>query len=471
MVEGLVGQGDELAGPRLDGDGLKGGDDALVQGEDGDGGVGHVVPEGEHAALDLRVLLGEAYVSDDGGRPVVVESTAVEEVLVVARFGHYVDEAVGDGDKLVADASHGVGLGIAVVPSVHEHSLVAHGRLSFGMGERSPEHGLLAIALDEGEIVVGVGTELFHHLLLGVGIFVGADVDARPTEDGVRPRQVFGEEGVHEGVDIGIGEVEVVHAIVFGRERRAIVGEGEGVGGRVNLGDDLDAVGLGKLLQLDELVLGVAAVGGGEAGVGVALQSEGGVGLVPVVVEVFGPAVVVEMELEGVHLEEPHELDQLSQIGHGDVFASGVKEHSAQRILGRVDDGASRQGALEGQELQQRARGPEGSTRGRGGDGGLLGDADFVGFVVGGELGVEGEDDVAALRLAGGDVHLQSQKREAVVGEELCGGAQLFGLHDDATARKQMALGGSPRRDFGNDEGFAAEASHLVPFRGESAYS
>ena len=149
------------------------------------------------------------------------------------------------------------------------------------------------------------------------------------------------------------------------------------MGGSINFGDNLHAVAGRHFLKVDELLLGVVAVAGREARVGLALQAEGGVGLVPGVVEA-AEANVVEMDLQGVHLVVTHHAHQLAEVVHGDVFAAAVEHEAAHLKVGAVVDGALRQVGRLVEQLQQGACGPEGAGGRGGGDGHVAADGHTV---------------------------------------------------------------------------------------------
>ena len=95
------------------------------------------------------------------------------------------------------------------------------------MSEGTPYHSLLAERLYEADVAVGKGAELLYHGLLGVGVFVSSDVYLLAHEYGILTLEVLGEEGVEEGVEVVVEEVEVIHTILLRAELLAIMGEGE----------------------------------------------------------------------------------------------------------------------------------------------------------------------------------------------------------------------------------------------------
>ena len=81
------------------------------------------------------------------------------------------------------------------------------------MREGAPQHRSLAITLNEGKVVVGIGAELLFQLLRGIAEFVGADMHIWAREDGVFAREILFEKIVHESIYLGVEDVEMVHSI------------------------------------------------------------------------------------------------------------------------------------------------------------------------------------------------------------------------------------------------------------------
>ena len=111
------------------------------------------------------------------------------------------------------------------------------------------------------------------------------------------------------------------------------MGECQHVGRRINLGNNLHSILLGKLLQLNEFCLCITPVTGCQSGIGVTFQTESGRSLHPVIVEQLPESVVIEVKLQGVHLIIAHDFDELAQIAHRDILASDIEHESAQRVL------------------------------------------------------------------------------------------------------------------------------------------
>ena len=317
-----------------------------------------VVPYGKHSALERRVLFVEGHGDGMGRSPVLVEPFRVEIVVVVACGRHDVDVAVGNGNELEALLFHFHGVGVVPRPEPHQHPFAAHGRGALGVGEASPEHGSLAIALHQGDVAVGEVAEFLHKLLCGIAVFVGSDVHVTGAEHGVLTGEILLEQSVDKLVGLRVHDVEMVHAVVFRGYLGHVLCESQRVGRHVNLGYHLHAVVFAQELQVGELLLGVASVFGRESGIGVAFQSEGGLRLCPVVAEVLLEAVVVEMHLQGVHLVVGHNLDQIAQIGHRNELAAAVHHAAAQTVLWHVGHEAFGEVVLLA-HLQQCACSPE----------------------------------------------------------------------------------------------------------------
>ena len=218
---------------------------------------------------------------------------------------------------------------------MHHHVLRLHLGVALGVSKCAPNGSLLAKRLYIFNIMVGEVAEFLHHLLLGVGILIGTDVHYLTTEHGVLALQILLEEPIHKLVGLGIEEVEMIHAIFLGTDFRLVMGEGERMSRHIYLGDDVDAILLCQLLEFDELCLGVAAILRRESRISIAFQSEGCRGLRPVVTEILSESVIVEMNLQGVHLVIRHHLDERTQIRHRDELSAAI-HHEASQPVGRL---------------------------------------------------------------------------------------------------------------------------------------
>ena len=204
--------------PGLGGDGAESGHDAVVDVAHGDAVAGMIVPNGEHAAENGGISLFEFLIADLRRRPFLIEHRAVEVIVVVTGGGDDVNIAVGDGNELIALGFHLRRVGISVIPRFENHVLALDGRLTVGMRERAPSHGLFAVAFDVTNEVVGERTEEFDHGFVLVAVFVSANMYARADENGVGTGTILREEAVEEGNDGGIAEIEVVGTEFFRAE-------------------------------------------------------------------------------------------------------------------------------------------------------------------------------------------------------------------------------------------------------------
>ena len=107
---------------------------------------------------------------------------------------------------------------------------------------------------------------------------------------------------------------------------------------RVYLGDDLYAQCCSIEDELAELSFRVAAVLGREARKLLALQAEGGIRLVPVLVEIGRKAIVIEVHLQTVHLIVSHRAHQSAQVVQRDILAPAVHHQTAKRVVRAVEN-------------------------------------------------------------------------------------------------------------------------------------
>ena len=137
----------------------------------------------------------------------------------------------------------------------------------------------------------------------------------------------------------------MVHAISLAANLRFIVCESQGMSRSINFRNDFHIVILSQFLQVDKLLFGVETILGGQARISVALQTEGGISFVPVVVKILFEAVVVQMKLQGVHLVVSHELHIVTQEVDGKELAGTVEHKTTHGIAREVAHGSLEQTA------------------------------------------------------------------------------------------------------------------------------
>ena len=141
-----------------------------------------VVPYSKHAAFNHRVVLFKGLFANDCRCPLLINTLAIQVVIVITGGRDDINPSVGDADHLVALFLHFNRVGIAVVPNIHQHVFDFDRRVAVCVGQCSPNDRLLAKALYIFNIMVCELTELFYHLFLCVGIFIGADMDTLAAE-------------------------------------------------------------------------------------------------------------------------------------------------------------------------------------------------------------------------------------------------------------------------------------------------
>ena len=268
---------------------------------------------------------------------------------------------------------------------MHHHVLRLHLGVALGMSKCAPNGSLLAKRLHIFNIMVGEIAEFLHHLLLGVGILIGSDVHYLTTEHGVLALQILLEEPIHKLVGLGIEEVEMIHAIFLGTDFRLVMGEGERMGRHIYLGNDVDAILLCQFLEFDELSLGIAAILCRESRIGVAFQSESRLGLCPIITEKLSESVIIQMNLQGIHLVIRHHLDERTQIRHRDELSSAIHHEASQPVGRLILSRAFRQHetsrSLLLRKLQHGAGTPYQSFYRRSRDGGYVADGEAIAFL------------------------------------------------------------------------------------------
>ena len=106
----------------------------------------------------------------------------------------------------------------------------------------------------------------------------------------------------------------------------------------IDFRNDFHIYVFGQLLQVDEFLLGIETVTSGQPRVSIRFQTEGSIGLVPIVFEELLEAVVVQVDLEAVHLVVRHDLYIIAQIVHRDELTSAIDHEATDFIIREVTD-------------------------------------------------------------------------------------------------------------------------------------
>ena len=311
----------------------------------------------------------------------------------------------------------------------------------------------------------------------GRTVLVGTDVD----HIGIGEDVVSGSRAVRVGVEVlvkdvlnepdGLGvlvlEVEVV-VLTTARTRaqvRTHLGERQGVSRGVDLGNDVDAEVLGVLDELLEVGLAVPHVGGGQVGLvltavaallDVGLEAEAGVGLHRILKILKTDEVVVQVNLEVVHLVERHLLGDLLEEVKREGLAANVQDETTdlvQRVVAGGTDGEAVLARLHA--LENGLATPVGASDllGRHDDavGLCLQQVALVAEALGGIVGQGKEDVTRSGRGAGNGLDARAGDH-GVIGRELLGhGLEgIVAVHHALGGRRgELTLAASPLAQLG----------------------
>ena len=180
-------------------------------------------------------------------------------------------------------------------------------------------------------------------------------------------------------------------------------------------------------------------------------------------VEELFETVVVQMDLEGVHLVVRHHLHVVAQVLDGEELAAAVDHEAAHGVVRPVAHVAAGQGVVLAllADLKQGAGGPVDACRGGGVEHDVLAHAHAVAFGAEFLVLAQGQDDVAGLALSGG--HFEACAEEfGIVGLQGFGHffkfGRAFGI-DDARRRggDELPRLARPCFQFGDDEGLGVD--------------
>ena len=324
----IVGHGGGVA-PEFLAERLHGGLDAGGDIGVADDAAEFVVPFGEHAAEQVRIagLQVEAGVgkAEDVWLPLLVKQACIEVVLVVASFGDDVEQGVVGVDERVALLLHRDRVGPAVVPVVND-DVVVDLDVALHFAQRAPHADSLTLAaqigivgVDELPVVVGVAGR----------VLVCADVHLFAVE----PGQKLVPDGIHEGVGGGIAQVEILFRGVRAGKVGTILCEGQIMGRGIDFRRDCDAVCLGDVLQGADILLCVRAILCRQTWEARTVEPEGCVLVHPVGAVSATDGIVVEMQVQVIHLIPAHEFHEVFQVVEGEKLAPGIQHKAAFPVL------------------------------------------------------------------------------------------------------------------------------------------
>ena len=112
------------------------------------------------------------------GSPCVIDVTGVKIVVIVASMRHDIQYLIRHRHHLVAEVVHLLRIGETVAPDDHLDAVDLDGLLTFRMGERTPDHGCLAVFFGKADIAVSEIAEFLDDHRVTVGVLVGADIES-----------------------------------------------------------------------------------------------------------------------------------------------------------------------------------------------------------------------------------------------------------------------------------------------------
>ena len=185
-----------------------------------------------------------------------------------------------------------------------------------------------------------------------------------------------------------------------------------------------------------------------------ALDPEARRGFGPVVFEELLHAVVVEVDLERVHLVVGEHFDEVFEVGEVEIFAGHVQHETAHRESGVVDGRPAGQGGRLLGHLEERFGGPDRSQRLVGAYPDVPADREGIAF---GVVGDGQRDDAGFLPVPLRRNHLRGKAQQLLAfgGETFGDGCRGLVMGDDGGGReREMAVAALPADELGDDERF-----------------
>ena len=184
--------------------------------------------------------------------------------------------------------------------------------------------------------MIGESTEFLHHILFLIGILIRTDIDTLTGKDRITSFQVLAEKSIHELIGFRLEQVEMVHAVFFTAYLRLVLCKRKRMCRDIYLRDDLDTQAVGELLKGDKLLFCIITVTGSQSGVSFAFETESRIGLAPIMIIILLESIIVQMNLECIHLIVSHHLHIIAQHAHRNKLTPAIHHKTTNRIIGII---------------------------------------------------------------------------------------------------------------------------------------
>ena len=279
------------------------------------------------------------------------------------------------------------------------------------------------------------------------------------------PFQVFLEKSVHEPISLRIRQVQMVHSILLAPQFRIITTERQCMRRRVYFRNHLYKILCGLILEINEFFLGVISVTGCQARKRLTLQTESRVCLVPVMIEKLLETVVVQMNMQHIHLIVRQHSRQIAQIRHRNELTSTINHKTTHPIIRIIADGTFRQLAVVRllADLKQGSRGPIHTNRLGSAHPYMLGHRHRITFLSQFLVLFDGQEYIPVGRLSGDDLETLSEHLPIIIRKKL---RHLFQfrntIHDThVLTGNEKAVLPFPFLQFRNDKRLRVPGTHF----------
>ena len=106
----------------------------------------------------------------------------------------------------------------------------------------------------------------------------------------------------------------------------------------INFRYNLYKVGCSLFLKINKFFFRIRTVAGCESRISFGLQTESSISLVPVVIKILLESIIIQMDLQGIHLVISHYFYQILKIAHRNKFTTAVYHESPDGVVGVVAD-------------------------------------------------------------------------------------------------------------------------------------
>ena len=179
------------------------------------------------------------------------------------------------------------------------------------MSQCSPYTSLLAILLYQTNIVICKLSKLLNQFGCFIGIFIRTHMYPFTTEYWLVTLQIFFKQGVYKRIGLRWEQIQMIHTILLTTYFGFITWKCQRMCRNIDLRNNFNPQCHCLFLQIDKFFLGIKTVIGRQSGIHIRFQPKSRISIRKVIIEEFFVSVIIQMNLQSIHLVVRHDFNQI----------------------------------------------------------------------------------------------------------------------------------------------------------------